>query len=1220
MLGAFNRFYLGAVALPILVFAMAMPAGAEPVSRNAAAAGAVIARKFGEEVRFIDVSNWQTVDLKQDLLSGDILRTNETGQLAIVFSDRTQVRLGRNSSLVVKQVTASTDADTVLQLQSGTIWARAERGGPGVKVETPAAAAAIRGTDWTMTVNGSQTSLTVLEGLVSFSNPQGSVEVRQGEGAAATLGQAPHKITVVNSDDREQMLFYLPAREAFERMPASVLPTADIRREAARIAIIPVERRSAEDWVSLAESQLWLDGRSKTRETLATLRAFKLSSAQQARVTLIEAIIAASETRYADAAKLFAKAERSLDTKRRGLAVYGGYYARSLADPKRVEPLPNHVTSAKDAFLRAYALGVTKDLNTAIKAMAETEKRFPDDPEIPAYRAWMALLLNDRQQALEALNKAIAVDPQEPVALEMRSHYKAGILGDLDGALADAEAVTRIAPGTSSAWNQIGNIQSDRDANREAETAFRKAIELDPLDPLPHANLAGFYLNLGRLEDAKKEIDLALERDPTFSFALLVRGRYHIQTGELEKAIDDLLAGTVADPGIATGQFMLAAAQYQKGDRIAGAQALDNADRLDKNDPTIAAVRTTIAIDSYDSEGAIRNAQDYVKRSRARGGEFSTLGANQQAGSALNDAFRFQGLNSWAEYYSDAVFDPFSGMAYIDQAIRGSANPFVNSYTYGGDVINNASNDQSFSSVLQGLLLDPHLISSPTLGINLLPRPFIETSIGGGINLSGGEVGYETEANIQSYSNLPFPVSFNGTLQWQRSPDSRDFSILSDMNTENRLTGGTVYLSASPTISDRFVAYFSSADSGYRQDDTMPFVFAGLFVPLRNTIDTDGRNTSAGVGWSHTFGYENVLNTALFYNAAKSRTRNEFDIFGLPFSGTRNELRQEAYIAAVSHTIGVNDFTWRYGVEGGWIDAFQSGVFDLFGIPGVPDSASSRSGVARIYADLLHEITPDLSAEYGLFGTYIEGTRDDRMRFDPRIGLAWTPAEGQRLRAGFMRDSLDFSTPTLAPIGVLGLQQNQVSVDPGGQVDTYALRWDAEWTPDFFTAVEYQHQDINDLIVAIPLQSQNFTTGKARIDRGSLSANLLLGHGFGLTSTVAYTSSNDDDRASPSFNGPLPYIPKWAGQVALTWVSQENIRVTVAGNYVGEREDSNGAKLGDHWSLDAGLTWEPFDKRFEMALAAYNLLDEDFTIDHDILGNPIPGWGRSFKGTLKVRF
>ncbi len=1223
MAGAINRFYLAAVALPILAGGLTLPAAAEPVQRSGQAAGAVIARKAGEEVRFIDVSAWQFVDLKQDLVTGDVLRTNANGQLAILFSDRTQVRLGRNSSLVVKQITASTSADTVLELQSGTIWARAERGGPGVQVQTPAAAAAIRGTDWTMTVKGDQTSLNVLQGVVQFSNPQGSVEVRQGEGAVASIGQAPRKIVIVDSDDREQMLFFLPPREAFERMPPSAQPVAEMRRNADRIIAIPAERRSTEDWVSLAEAQLSLEGRQKTRQTLAMLKGRHLSAAQQARVTLIEAVLAASETRYAEAAKLFERAQRGLDAKRRSIALYGGYYARALADPNRVEALPPQVGGSDGAFLRAYALGFLQDLKAAIKVLQEAERQYPEDPELPAYRGWLAVLLNDRAQAEEALNRSLSIDPAEPTALEARSHFRTGFKGDYDGALADLEAAIKVAPGGSTTWNAIGNVQAARNANREAEAAFKKSVELDPQDPLSHANLALFYLEIGRVEDAKREIDAALTIDPAFDIALVARGRYYLQNGELDKAVDDLLAASVANPGYSQAQLLLAAANYEKGDRVPAEQATESAERLDDNDAVISALRTAVAIDNYDSEGAIRNAQEYLRRSRARGGDFSSLGANQQAGSTLNDAFRLQGMNAWGEYYSDAAFDPFAGTAYIDQSIRGSANPFVNNYFYGEDVITNTPNGQAFSSFLQGLMLEPHIISGRSRSANIIRRPFLEGSIGGGINTAGGELDYIGEGEIQGYSNLPFPISFYGNLQWQQVRDSRDIGSLTDLDTENRILGGNGYLTASPTAYDRAVLYFNSGENRFANNYAFGFDLLGLGIPFPITSDLNvaSRTATAGLGWSHTVGYKNVVNAALMYSGISSRSHlyQEVDFGGFgtaPLVDQTDRFRQQTYIAAANHMIGDGDLTWRYGVEGGLVNSSSSSD-DI--LTPLRISASDSSTVGRAYVDLLHEITPDLKAEYALFGTVVDGVSDVR-RLEPRAGVAWSPADGQWLRAGFMRSSFDLSTPTLSPVGVVGLQPNRLSIATEGYTDTTALRWDAEWSRDFLTSAEFQHQDIDDLRVNRPLSSIPFATEGGRIDRASLTADALLGHGFGLSSTVAYTHSEDRGIGSPTFGGRLPFVPEWAGQVALTWVNEANVKATLAANYVGHRDDSAGRELDDYWTMDASLTWEPLDKRFELELAAFNLLDEDFLLDQDDFGNPIAGWGRSFRGTLKVRF
>src|SRR5918995_4028851 len=216
------------VSLALATFACAQQAAADPVPRTLPAAGSVIARKSGEEVRFIDVSSWQAVDLRQDVVAGDYLRTNANGSLAVLFSDRTQMRLGRNTTLLVKEIGGG--SDTRFSLEQGSIWARAERGGQGLTVDTPAAAAAIRGTDWTMTVDGDgRTSLTVLEGTVELANEFGPVSVAEGEAAAASIGSAPTKGVIVDSDDREQMLFYLSLRNAFRWIPVWPLSSPQLR-------------------------------------------------------------------------------------------------------------------------------------------------------------------------------------------------------------------------------------------------------------------------------------------------------------------------------------------------------------------------------------------------------------------------------------------------------------------------------------------------------------------------------------------------------------------------------------------------------------------------------------------------------------------------------------------------------------------------------------------------------------------------------------------------------------------------------------------------------------------------------------------------------------------------------------------------------------------------------------------------------------------------------
>lgn len=1236
------RGILAAVTVAAFLSA-ALPAAAEVVQRASAPVGSVIQRKSGEEVFFIDLPPWRSVDVDQDLVPGDILRTNADGHLAILFSDNTQVRMARNSTLVVKQIGDA--ADTVLGLETGEIWVRAERGGEGLTVETPAAAAAVRGTEWSLSVDGARTSMVVLEGLVELSNPQGSVSVRRGEGAVAYIGQAPTKTVVVDPDDREQMLFYLTVRNAFNFLPASPLPSPRMRAERSRIASIPEAARSAEDWLTLAEVGLSYEGKQAALDAAAHAREFRLSAAQKARLDLIDALVAGAENRYADAARLFAKAAPRLDPKRRAVALYGGYFARGLADPDRVERPPAVAGGGPYAAIaEAWAVGFLKDIPAAVDVLKRAEQRYPDDPTLPAVHAQIALLMDYRRQAKEAIERSLAIDPDDPTALEARANYKAGFESDLEGALADLQRAVALAPGSTTIWNALGLVQSARDAEREAEAAFKRSIELDPYDPVSYANLAIFYLDQDRVEEAKVLIDKALAVDPSFSLGLVARGRYHLQTGEMDKGMQDLLAGSTANPAYSQGQLLLGGGYYESGQREPAEQSIENADRLDPNDPVTPNFETAIAIDDYDSDRAIESAQETLRRGRARGGDYAALSANREEGSLVNNAFRLQGLDAWGRYYGDVFFDPFSAGGYVDQSIAGSVDSFVLDLGPGSFAADPEQNNSSFSSLFQGLMLDPLMLSGRSRTANLFRRPFVEGSVGGGFISNDDKAnGWNAQAELQGYLNTPIPWSFYAQFTGNRTEDFRAATTPGiveptsrfDLELENVI--GTGYLTAKPTPYDRVVFFVQAVEN-------KPDLLDGLFLSippepfsidqldgafLGSTFDrrVDDRQVTAGAGWSHTFGYRNVVNAAVFGSGfERDAEENAVIAFDTDF-GTlgaqvtdQETTEQEAWIGAVNHLWGVGDLTLRYGIEAGTLDYTSTTVstaalVDPIVLPlgTTTDTAGLDLTVGRAYVDALYDITPDLKVEAGAFGTYLDGDALSEQRFDPRAGVAWAPAKGHWLRAGFIRESASLGTPTLSPVGVVGLQANQIPLALDGYADTYVARWDAEWTSHFFTTVDYQHQELANLSIPNPGSLDVLPLTDGRLDRVSATANIWLENGLGVFGTVAFLDSQNE---TPGFSGQIPFVPELLGRAGVTWVNPANIRMTLAATYVGERDgDLGGVPLDDYWTADAFLTWEPFDKRFELELAAYNLFDEEFE-----LASGVPGWGRSIVGSLKLRF
>lgn len=747
---------------------------------------------------------------------------------------------------------------------------------------------------------------------------------------------------------------------------------------------------------------------------------------------------------------------------------------------------------------------------------------------------------------------------------------------------------------------------------------------------MARANMAILFLDQERLGEAKAEIDRALALDPAFDVALIARGRYHLQTGEMEKAVEDLLAGSTANPAYAQGLLLLGAGYYESGDRLAAGQALDNADRLNPNDPVTSAARTAIAINDYEADRAIAAAEDGLKRARARGGEFASVSANRDAGSTLNNAFRLLDLDAWGRYYGDIVFDPFTASGYVDQAVAGSVNPFMNDTTYGRFATDPTANVNTFSSFLQGVMLDPLMVASRQRSANLIRRPFLEGSLSGGlIDGDGGKLGWNGAAEIQGFSTAPVPWSFYGTIYGQGASSLRDTrgaaaaAGITSAGIDEKTLSGAAYLAVQPTPNDRVVAFgnASHSDSKYSA-----IAGPGFIPPPFDDFDysdkREDRGFTGGVAWSHSFGYRNVGSVGLFGSSlSRHSTHDELFLGAVGPFGTRTEeeIRQRYVAGALSHAIGFDDLTLRYGLEGGMLDLSQKDTLTFF-LPFFPPASTSventsKAGVGRAYVDGIYEFSRDAKIEAALFGTEIDGDPLHVHRLEPRIAGAWSPVDGHWLRAGFLRETALIDTATLAPVGVLGLQSNQLPLNPGGYTDTFAARWDAEWTNRLFTAVEYQHQTAHGLGIPQPFTVATIDIAKGEIDRVSATANVWIGGGFGAFATVAYADS-ENRTPGGGLGGPLPFVPEKAGRFGVTFMHPANIKVTLAESYVGRRAgDAAGTMLDAYWTTDAFLTWEPFDKRFALDLAAYNLTNTKFEV-----APGTPAWGPSFVGTLKVRF
>ncbi|HZW46939.1 MAG TPA: hypothetical protein VFF61_05400, partial [Microvirga sp.] len=71
-------------AASTLVLCLAEAHAQSPIPRPFPAVGSIVAAKGGEEMRFPREDLWRAAQIRQDVIGGDVLRTNAIGNLAIL--------------------------------------------------------------------------------------------------------------------------------------------------------------------------------------------------------------------------------------------------------------------------------------------------------------------------------------------------------------------------------------------------------------------------------------------------------------------------------------------------------------------------------------------------------------------------------------------------------------------------------------------------------------------------------------------------------------------------------------------------------------------------------------------------------------------------------------------------------------------------------------------------------------------------------------------------------------------------------------------------------------------------------------------------------------------------------------------------------------------------------------------------------------------------------
>jgi TolB-like protein/DNA-binding winged helix-turn-helix (wHTH) protein/Flp pilus assembly protein TadD len=239
------------------------------------------------------------------------------------------------------------------------------------------------------------------------------------------------------------------------------------------------------------------------------------------------------------------------------------------------------------AITEQVRLRLSPDVRAAIENR-QTRNPMAYDLYLRGRHAWSQLSPAGNRQALEFYQEAIARDPGYALAWAGIAHVlsTAPITGEVEPALvatAAREAVDHALEfGEELAEVQIahGYFHYLLDWNwRQAETAFRKAVTLDPNSAIAHLMLGHVLSQLGEHAEARLMARRARELDPFFSHTFALSATIAFQAHDFASAVEFGRQAVAINPEGWVGHLNLGQAQAELGQYTEALQSFDHAAR-----------------------------------------------------------------------------------------------------------------------------------------------------------------------------------------------------------------------------------------------------------------------------------------------------------------------------------------------------------------------------------------------------------------------------------------------------------------------------------------------------------------------------------------------------------------------------------------------------------------------------------------------------------------
>ena len=535
-----SRLLLIAWALALAPIATAQPAASPPARTQSV----LLTIEGTVEVAPAGTLNWKPGQTNQILNVGDRIHTGDDSRATLLLSDRSVLRIGDATTLEIRPP-AQTGKRILLDLKSGKTYLLNREKPTELQFRTPLASGAIRGTEFELSVDAAtgRTVLTLIEGAVDLSNPQGNLALASGEQAVVDPGQAPRRSPQLDAINVIQWTLHYPAV-----LDLDELKLADAEKQALAdsltayrsgdllraLALYPAARQPASD-----EERIYRAALALTVGDIPRIDALKSLDAPSPLAAALRTVVAA--------AKAQPRTGESPSTTTEWLAESYHQQSRSLLASALHSARTATTISPNFAFawIRVAELEMSFGrMNAALSALDRGLTLAPRHAHGIALRGFALAQQGRTRQAEPFFNDAIAIDPALGDAWLGRALCRFRH-GDRAGAREDLQVAATLEPNRSVLRSYLGKafaIEGDFD---HAEKELRLAQQFDPNDPTSWLYLALLQQQQNRINEAVRNVEQSKTLNDNRS---LFQSRFRLEQDFATRSAN--LAGIYRDAGM----------------------------------------------------------------------------------------------------------------------------------------------------------------------------------------------------------------------------------------------------------------------------------------------------------------------------------------------------------------------------------------------------------------------------------------------------------------------------------------------------------------------------------------------------------------------------------------------------------------------------------------------------------------------------------------------